>query len=151
MRVFCGVSDIKYSPSSDDAHVKLFSGNKPVPTTDSPDLNGYEIRNFDWHGDIVSLHIQLKNNTDQEIKIYHRRRNQDSDSSSWTVISLIPDESFRLILSKSSNEEIGPEVAMPQGIPNNLHEVFDRAHFPTISVEEGIAQSDRTPLPAFSK
>ncbi len=134
-----------------DSHVKLFSGNKPVPTTDSPDLNGYDIRKFDWHGDIVSLHIQLKNNTDQEIKIYHRRRNQDNNSNSWTIISLIPDESFRLILSKSSNEEIGPEVAMPQGIPNNLHEVFDRAHFPTISIEEGMAQSDRTPLPAFSR
>jgi len=133
-----GLDDRGYCTScGHDAHVKLFSKNKPVPTTDNPELSGYDIRTFDWHGDIVSLHIQLKNNTDEEIKIYHRRRNQDGKYNLWTMVFLIPDESFRLILSKSCNEEIGPEVAIPQGIPNNFHEVFDRAHFPTISIEEG--------------
>ena len=134
-----------------DAHFKLLPNNQPIPTTKTPELNDFDIRTFDWHGDIVSLHIQLKNNTEQKINIYHRRRNGNGNSNSWSIISLIPNESFRMILSKSSDGEIGPEVAMPQGIISNLHEVFDRAHFPTISIEEGVAQSDRTPLPAFHR
>ena len=99
----------------------------------------------------MSVHIQVKNNAEQKTKIYHRRRNQNGNDDLWTVIFLIPGESFRLILSKSSNEEIGLEIAMPQGLPNNLHEVFDRAHFPTVSIEEGMAQNDQTPLPIFAK
>jgi hypothetical protein len=30
-----------------------------------------------------------------------------------------------------------------------LFEVFDRAHFPTISIEEGVSENDRTALPKF--
>jgi pyruvate formate lyase activating enzyme len=134
-----------------NAHFKFLPSNKPVPTTNSPELNDYNVRTFNWHGDIVSVHIQVKNNAEQKTKIYHRRRNQNGNDDLWTVIFLIPGESFRLILSKSSNEEIGLEIAMPQGLPNNLHEVFDRAHFPTVSIEEGMAQNDQTPLPIFAK
>ena len=38
---------------------------------------------------------------------------------------------------------------MPSCVATNLHEVFDRAHFPTVSVEEAVCSDDVSPLPVF--
>jgi hypothetical protein len=32
---------------------------------------------------------------------------------------------------------------------SNVHEVFDRAHFPTIALEEAVSPNDVSPLPVF--
>ena len=64
-------------------------------------------------------------------------------------MTLQPGESYRFILAKASPDEIGPEIALPAVMTSNLHEVFDRAHFPTVSLEEAQAANDVTPLPMF--
>jgi pyruvate formate lyase activating enzyme len=39
---------------------------------------------------------------------------------------------------------------MPPQVASNLHEVFDRAHFPTLAIEDiGISTRDIAPLPLF--
>ena len=84
------------------------------------------------------------------MSIYHRRRHASDVEEPWTVVSLNPNESYRFILAKGSQDELGPEVAMPSTVKSNLHEVFDRAHFPTLAIEEiGVATRDIAPLPLF--
>jgi pyruvate formate lyase activating enzyme len=61
----------------------------------------------------------------------------------------MPGESWRFISSKAGESEIGLDVALQPSMESNLHEVFDRAHFPTVSIEEANAENDISPLPLF--
>jgi pyruvate formate lyase activating enzyme len=133
-----------------DAHFKLMPPSEPVPTEDEIALDDLEVKSVDWHGDIRSAHVQLHNTHDGAVKIYHRRRHTNGEPEPWKVVALSSGESYRFILAKSKDTEMGPEVAMPRSVKSNLHEVFDRAHFPTVSIEEaGIASKDIAPLPLF--
>ena len=67
----------------------------------------------------------------------------------WEMIPLLPAESHRYIAAKSTVDEVGVEVAIPNGIVSSLHQVFDRAHFPTTTVDQGTLNNDITPMPAF--
>lgn len=106
-------------------------------------------RSFAWHGDIRSLHVQVRNSHGEPVDIFHRRVFENGDQAGWTRITLDPFESYRFIIAKSREDEVGPEVALPPGVESNLHEVFDRAHFPTLSVEETSQPDDIAPLPVF--
>ena len=135
-----------------DAHFKLLPRNEStIPTINELPLDGLEVKSVDWHGDIRSAHAQLLNTSNETTSIYHRRRHADSHVEPWKVVNLLPGESYRFILAKGSTMELGPEVAIPAVVTSNLHEVFDRAHFPTVSIEEeGIQMNDISPLPIFS-
>lgn len=134
-----------------DAHVKMRGDAPPRQLVKDID-SGMTHKEFFWHGDIRSLHVQSKNTKDSPQKLYVRRRLNDGTNTEWTVFNLVPGESFRFIVAKNFANEIGAEVALPQGIPNNLHEVFDRAHFPTVAIEEvGVAKTDISPLPIYGK
>ncbi|MBT5470201.1 MAG: AmmeMemoRadiSam system radical SAM enzyme [Nitrospina sp.] len=102
---------------------------------------------YEWRGDITSIHVQAKNPTNKATSIYYRK--QSDASELWKEIPLAAEESFRFILAKPNAEESGLEIALPDFIVSNLFEVFDRAHFPTISIEEGVSENDRTALPKF--
>jgi pyruvate formate lyase activating enzyme len=133
-----------------DGHFKLMPPTKPVPTKDEIELDGLEVKSLDWHGDIRSAHVQVHNENGADAQVYHRRRHSDGTTEPWKILPLASGESYRFILAKSKESEIGPVIAMPQTVKSNLHEVFDRAHFPTVSVEEaGIAARDIAPLPLF--
>ncbi len=131
-----------------NAHFRLLGAMKPAPTVKEIPSEGLDVRKFDWHGDIRSLHAQIRNTEDKNVTVYHRRR-YESGSEDWKVLKLKPSEGYRFILAKSRTDEIGPEIALPQSAESNLHEVFDRAHFPTVAIESATADNDRTPLPAF--
>lgn len=134
-----------------DAHFKLMPPNKPLPTVDEVPADGLILKSVDWHGDIRSAHVQVRNTSDQPANVYHRRRHLNEQRDPWTIVTLNSGESYRFILAKSYPDEIGPEVAMPPIVQSNLSEVFDRAHFPTLSIEEvGIASRDIAPLPIFN-
>ena len=133
-----------------DAHFKLWTANKPVPTVENLPHEGLTVKRVEWHGDIRSAHVQARNTGSQRAEIYHRRRHDDGVERSWSIVSLEPGDSYRFILAKGAGDEIGPEVAMPSTVESNLHEVFDRAHFPTLSIEEiGVATRDIAPLPLY--
>jgi pyruvate formate lyase activating enzyme len=77
--------------------------------------------------------------------VYHRRR-RGTIVGPWSALILAPGETYRFNLAKATPDEIGPDIALPEGVRTNLHEVFDRAHYPTVSVEEaGVSTGDVTP------
>ena len=133
-----------------DAHFVLNDANKGSHqfVDELPDEN-LTTNSFDWRGDVCSLHVQILNTHQDTINIYHRRRMKDGGTTQWEVANLAVGESYRFILSKSCDEEVGPEVALPPTAKSNLHEVFDRAHFPTVSLEAEKAPDDKTPMPFF--
>jgi pyruvate formate lyase activating enzyme len=129
-----------------DCHFKLLS-ESPSSIPNVP-LSGddYQVRRFEWHGDIRSIHVQVRNSGAVSADVLHRRIAGDPG---WRRVPLAANESYRFILAKAATDEVGCEVAIPSAVSSNLHEVFDRAHFPTVSVEEGKASSDVSPLPLF--
>jgi pyruvate formate lyase activating enzyme len=102
---------------------------------------------YEWRGDITSLHAQVKNPSSQSACLYYRALKEEPRE--WIDVEMASDESFRFILAKSNPDEKGLEIAIPEFMNSNLFEVFDRAHFPTIAIEDGVSENDRTALPAF--
>lgn len=135
-----------------DAHIKMRGASAPVPTVqEEPSGDALVRKVFRWHGDIRSLHVQVKNTTSEPTRVYVKRDLADGSSTAWRVVTLVPQESFRFIVAKSLPDEIGCQVVLAADILSNLHEVFDRAHFPTVAIEEvGVQKTDRSPLPMYT-
>jgi len=133
-----------------DAHFKLMPLAEPAPNVKDVPVNGMTVKTLDWHGDIRSAHVRVCNTGKTTSHIYHRRRFIGEGPEGWKTLELMPGENYRFIMAKSRVDEIGFEIHMPAEITSNLHEVFDRAHFPTLAIEEvGVATRDVTPLPIF--
>jgi pyruvate formate lyase activating enzyme len=132
-----------------DAHVKRpLAGTAPASLSGPPE--GATRRVFSWRGDIRSVHVQVKNRGIDPVDVGERRLLRGGGTSTWRDATIDAGESYRFIVAKSCPDEAGCEVAIPQCVDSNLHEVFDRAHFPTVAVEEaGLADSDVSPLPFF--
>jgi pyruvate formate lyase activating enzyme len=113
-----------------------------------PESRGLRTARFEWHGDIRSLHVQVANPTATVQQAYHRRFGGDGRAA-WTVLALDPGESYRFIAAKAEPDEAGIEVAIPAALTSSLHEVFDRAHFPTVEVAAGSLNEDVSPLPRY--
>jgi pyruvate formate lyase activating enzyme len=112
------------------------------------DPTNFKIHSHQWRGDIASVHVQIHNSTDERQSIYHRRR-LDGRFTDWTHLEFKPRERYRFILAKGQNDERGVEVAIRPGLESNLHEVFDRAHFPTESISNQVSRTDTTPFPHY--
>jgi pyruvate formate lyase activating enzyme len=135
------------------AHIKLpfKTSTRDSNRYELPD-SGYEVKSFNWHGDIRSVHVLVQNTANEPRNIYHCRLfDGETSKKIWHKVELKPQESFRFIIAKGHRDERGCSVAIGEEINSNLHEVFDRAHFPTVSVDEGAAETDITPLPSLSK
>jgi pyruvate formate lyase activating enzyme len=132
-----------------DAHFRLLAPqaaeNASVKTEPSPE---HAMRRFFWHGDIRSLHAQVRNTSSSTSSVFQRRILQNG-TSDWSELPLIADESYRFIVAKAYEDEVGCEIGCPPEIESNLHEVFDRAHFPTVAIEEAHASTDISPLPMY--
>lgn len=133
-----------------DAHVTLLpEAPPPRPTPDIP--AALHQRAFDWHGDVRAVHVRVVNPGPTAAPVYVGRRLPGEATPAWRTISIDAGESYRFIVAKSAPDEIGCAVALPPWLESNLHEVFDRAHFPTLAVEDvGLTGSDVSPLPAWS-
>lgn len=132
-----------------DSHVKLLAPPHEAPRVVAPTERLRET-SFDWRGDIRSLHVQVRNDTEAATSVYVRREVASDVRPPWRAIPLQPGESYRFIASKGSPDEVGCVLRTPAGVWSNLHEVFDRAHFPTIPVEQaGRAETDVSSLPLY--
>lgn len=136
-----------------DAHFKFLtatpSGDRSQ-TKPAPDVKGLESR-FDWHGDVRSLHVQFANPSSTLLTAWFRHRYTNGSKGDWQAVPMQPGESWRFIIAKSSNSDVGPEIVVPELLTSNLHEVFDRAHFPTVTIAEAPASGDISPFPVFQK
>jgi len=132
-----------------DAHFRLMPKSSHSQTvTDLPADRDY-VRSLDWHGDIRAAHVQIHNSGDRPEKLYYRRRFADSDSQLWRVLTLDGGERYRFAVAQSAPNELGFEVASVSKVKTHLHELYDRAHFPTIAVEDAHAETDVSPLPMY--
>jgi len=132
-----------------DAHVKQVSlGRRAGEDNVAQDASATG-RRYDWHGDIRSLHVQALNVQRNDAHVQYRCLYRDRPPGAWNSIPIFGGESWRFIIAKASEDEVGIEVVAPETLKTNLHEVFDRAHFPTVDIEAGRAESDVTPLPAY--
>lgn len=131
-----------------DAHVKQLAGPAPEVPVVMETPSGMVEKSFTWHGDVRSLHVQVQNPTASPARVYVRRL--WGDVAPYRVVVLAPGESYRFIVAQSRPEEVGCEVRLPAEVRSNLHEVFDRAHFPTVAIEQaGTSRSDVSPLPMY--
>jgi len=108
------------------------------------------VAEFDWHGDVRSLHIQVRNDSSAPEVIYQRRKGDPAVGPGWQSLHLLPGESYRFIAAKATPDETGVQVAVPGNVRCSLHEVFDRAHFPTVEIDAGALNGDISPLPNYS-
>lgn len=119
---------------------------EPVPQVPGD----HRVAGFQWHGDVRSLHIRVLNDSAVPQTVHQRRVSDGDVTDSWAPLTLAPGESYRFAAAKSAPDETGVEVAIPpDGVQCSLHEVFDRAHFPTVEVASGSLNEDVSPLPAF--
>jgi len=133
-----------------NANFKLMpSPSEPREQVDSLPADGVRTASHTWHGDVRSLHVQVRNNSGEVRAVYQRRTGDPDAGTGWSVLRLHPGESYRFIAAKATPAETGVEVAIPAGVDSSLHEVFDRAHFPTVEISAGSLNEDVTPLPQF--
>jgi pyruvate formate lyase activating enzyme len=134
-----------------DAHIKRpFLGIQRADAVQIPPNVETSNRQVMWRGDVRSLHVEAVNATRSDLGIYVRDLAADGSVGQWRLEPVFAGQSWRFIVAKSAVDHVGSEIAVPNGIQTNLHEVFDRAHFPTVRVEESAAGSDVTPLPAYT-
>jgi pyruvate formate lyase activating enzyme len=133
-----------------DAHFKSIAAAAPVMTGKSAGAAGAR-HVFDWHGDIRSLHVQLSNPSREPLVASYRHRYSSRPEGEWKTIPMLPGESWRFILAKTALDDLGPEIVVPEAMTTNLHEVFDRAHFPTVTIDEAPSAGDVSPFPIFQK
>ena len=136
-----------------DAHVERLwterrSERRPLDALPSPEA--LEVRPYAWRGAISSVHVEVRNLTDRPLPVYYRRRRTDGLCWPWERLTFAPGESYRFLVAKSDPGESGLDVAVHRDLRSNLHEAFDRAHFPTVALEEAVAPDDTTPLPRFT-
>jgi pyruvate formate lyase activating enzyme len=106
---------------------------------------------FAWHGDIRSVHVLLSNPSNVPLTARFRQLNAGGSPSEWEGVPMQPGESWRFIIAKSSASDMGPELIIPDPMKSNLHEVFDRAHFPTATIDEAPPAGDISPFPIYHK
>ncbi|MBF0309090.1 MAG: AmmeMemoRadiSam system radical SAM enzyme [Magnetococcales bacterium] len=100
-----------------------------------------------WRGEIASFHVQLHNTTPVDTAVYYRL--VGGADASWSEVALGAGEHYRFVLGKDAPEDTGVELRLPEGVVLHWHEVYDRAHFPTIPIEVARSESDATALPHF--
>ncbi|HEX3761371.1 MAG TPA: AmmeMemoRadiSam system radical SAM enzyme [Kofleriaceae bacterium] len=132
-----------------DAQIKLLP-DRDVPSAVREAPGELVCKSFEWYGDIRAIHVQVKNPASTPVNIYVRRTRRDGERMPWRVITLAGHDSHRFIVAKSDGDELGCEVGVPPDVRSVLHEVFDRAHFPTVAVDDARkVRGDVAPLPLF--
>lgn len=132
-----------------DAHFTLLPPPPPPATISELPPEQHTIRGISWHGDIRGAHIMIANPHGEPANGYHRQRSAGTVAGPWRVHKIGPHQSFRFSLAQSAPDDQGFDVATPSGLLVHLHELFDRAHFPTVTTDEGRAETDVTPLPDY--
>jgi pyruvate formate lyase activating enzyme len=132
-----------------DGHFKLMPEATHTLRSTGGTVGWSNSANLDWHGDIRAAHVQVLNTSDNAATVCFRRRYPTENGQQWRTLELEAGESYRFAAAQSSPEEIGIEVTAPDAVRIRLHELYDRAHFPTVSIEEERAETDIFPLPLF--
>jgi pyruvate formate lyase activating enzyme len=132
------------------ANIRLLPARDRPPLLSALPSNASLASRFDWHGDIRSTHVQALNRNDEAADLFVRRRPANGRESDWTVVPLGAGESYRFIIASAQPGEVGFDLAHSPGVTIDLMEVFDRAHFPTVSLRgDASPAGDVSPLPIY--
>ena len=113
------------------------------PAADTP------VREVRWRGDVRSAHVEAWTTADQPGQVWHRPLG--ATSGGWARVDLARGERFRFLIAQGAPGQTGAEIATTAGVTTNLHEVYDRAHFPTVPLDAASKEASETsPLPTWS-
>jgi pyruvate formate lyase activating enzyme len=107
-------------------------------------------RTYGWRGDVRSVHIQVRNTGTRAAQVFHRHRLADGSATSWAATDLGSLETYRFVAAKSADNDSGVEVAAAADLAVGVLEVYDRAHFPTVTTDEVAPDDDVTPYPRYA-
>jgi len=94
---------------------------------------------FDWHGDINACHVLTENVGDKD-ETFLRLQNAPQEATS---VALKPQEQWRFIASRKSNQDRGIVIRHPALVNIKFLEVLDRAHFPTLERSQEIQHASK--------
>lgn len=133
-----------------DAHIKLPKLiSRTTPEVSAVPAGDVEMHTCRWRGDVCLVHIQIENYGDTSADLYYRPCDLNGNNRKWRVVTVAPRESYRFVIAKGSQSDVGTDIALPSKLGFRSHELFDRAHFPTVPLEEAVAEDDQTPLPRY--
>lgn len=125
---------------------------QPKAKMKSEDIESTLLRErlYEWHGDVNACHVEIENEGTETMEIYYWHREKDGSRSGPFSIHIHIQESHRFIISKASPDEVGIIIEYPTHVRLKLYEVFDRAHYPTVELEESEkSTSDTVPFPYY--
>jgi pyruvate formate lyase activating enzyme len=67
------------------------------------------------------------------------------------MVSIGASEEYRFMVSQKESSETGIELAFDPAITGEMHEIFDRAHFPTVTIDNDGQSTDSRPLPHYKR
>ncbi|CCE98567.1 K04069 pyruvate formate lyase activating enzyme (plasmid) [Sinorhizobium fredii HH103] len=107
-------------------------------------------RQLEWNENVSSVHVSAASSTDQgAIMVRHILRGGEVRDETHLLST---GHSFRFLVSKSDPSETGVQILMPRHVVCQVLEVFDRAHFPTLAVEQvGSMRESSSPLPRYPR
>jgi len=104
---------------------------------DTPtNLNDMPQKSFNWYGDVKACHVELVNNTGQTQNAFQWRLGRGGERIGPIQRHVDPHSSYRFILSKSTLDETGVIIQAPGDVRIKVFEVLDRAHYPTVEIDE---------------
>ncbi len=93
--------------------------------------SAFSEKQFKWHGDINSVHILCRNESDIPGIVSCQRKREKENGATPMVMPLRPREEWRFCISKGDPLETGITIKHQPCIHVQLFQELDRAHFPT--------------------
>ena len=128
----------------------VMPGAAPAPTLRADEVPDSELvrSRHHWRGDVKAVHVEVHNNDSAPRMVRVRTLGSDHDGNVVREIPIMPGKDFRFISCKSQPDDLGVTLEHPRSVRVECYEVYDRAHFPTQSLNEPPA-SDAVPQPVF--
>jgi pyruvate formate lyase activating enzyme len=102
-----------------------------------------------WRGDVKAVHLEIVNNGAEARMVAVKVLGGPKEGTVVREVPVLPNSRFRFICCKSDREDTGVLIEHPDDVALTCYEVYDRAHFPTASMEEAAPAGDAVPEPVF--
>jgi pyruvate formate lyase activating enzyme len=133
---------------------KLIAADQTEPETSSvasPTTDASMRHDHKWRGDVKAVHLEFKNQAPDAATAYVAVLGGEHDGQTLREVPVMGHRSFRVICCKSWPDDIGISVSHPEHVQVDYFDVYDRAHFPTASVDVAEPVRDATPGPIFRR
>ncbi len=130
---------------------KMMGERTPTLLAESPQSAADWVRcEHHWRGDVKAVHLEVENTGDQPGNVKVEVLGGAHDREPVRTVPVLAGRRFRFICCKAQPDDHGIRVIHPPDLRVRYFDVYDRAHFPTVAVEEADPDGDVTPAPVFS-